>query len=183
MTDVKSQLKEWAWKIEFVLHYLELEDKFGKHMFLENNNVCVCRQSGSEYRKILNNICKNIPLYVFRAILVAMRITTELHCCGKLQKSGKRYFLYSTNMHLDEYIDQIRKSGRTVLAEELKRMGLSHPHYKMIDLAGIIPIETIYKDFSNKRFPVWTYPGGLTIKAKDKIKKEKLKIVIMSDLN
>lgn len=45
MTNVQSQLKDWAWKIEFVLHYLELEDKFGKHMFLENNNVCVCRSS------------------------------------------------------------------------------------------------------------------------------------------
>lgn len=175
MTNKLFLILKWAWKIEFVLSYLNLEKSFGKHMRFENKKIYVLRIEKSAYKKLFKKICENIPIVIFRTIILAMVMSSDMHC-GGIHKSGKRYYLCYYDMFLDEYFEKIRKSERKVLIELLKNHGLSHPHYNMIDLPDFVDLETIYDDFKEKRYPIWSSPGGLTKKTLKFIKNEKLKI-------
>lgn len=171
MNNIEFIVSEWASKIEQTFCHLDIVKSFGRHIYIKDDWICTCRPSKSDFKRILNQICKAIPIDILRTIIIAMRITSTQNS-GGLFKSGKRYHLVIPDIHLDEYFEYIRKLNRNGLSDELKNMGLSHPHWNMICLGSITTEEIIYKDFNEKRFPIWAFPGGLTLNAKKLIKKE-----------
>lgn len=168
MNNKLFSIQEWAWKIEFTFRYIYLEAAFGKHLYLENNHICACRLSKSDYKKMLRLICKTIPINILRTIIFATRLTSEIYCAGELRKVGKQYCMIGMDLFVEEYFELIKSKNRNDLSVELIEASISHQQYDMINLGSIIDLETIYDDFDQNRCPIWAFPGGLTIKAKNK---------------